>query len=92
MVALKRCVHFSHDFDRGFIFGADDDTSGAVEVIDGRAFLEKFGIRYHAERESCIEQIQFRLNRLFDLVGHANRKRSRHASILRLMTSSRPGS
>ena len=44
LVEEQRAIDFTHDVARAFIFAADDDAVGALEVANRRAFAEEFGV------------------------------------------------
>ena len=44
LVEVERPVDFGHHLARALVVGADDDAVGVLEVLDRRAFAQKFRI------------------------------------------------
>jgi len=78
VVALNRRIDRAHDLLRALVGHADDDAVRPHEVLDRRAFLQKFGIRGDAELDRLAPLRQFfRNSRL-----HARRRAHRHRRLV----------
>ena len=72
LVQEERTIKLVHDIARALVIGAaDDDAVGALEVVDRRAFAQKFGVR--DDRELRV-RVGF-LDDGFDLIAGADRHR-----------------
>ena len=76
VVALKGCIQGAHIPGRALVLAAQDDASGAHEVLDGGTFLQELRVRDHAEGGVHAALAQLLGNRRLDLVGGSHRHRA----------------
>ncbi len=68
----ERLIQGAHELGGPRIVGPDDDAVGLHEILDRRAFLEEFGVRYDVKLNVCAATGKRRRDFLTDLVGRAN--------------------